>query len=45
MLRVVVVARSEGVETTRKAINWGFESHIIVIGKEDVEATIELRGC
>lgn len=45
VLRVVVITRSEGVEATRKAIDWGFEPHIIVIGKEDVEATIELRGC
>lgn len=44
VLRVVVFTGSEGVETTRKAIDWGFEPHIIVVGKEDVEATIELRG-
>lgn len=45
VLRVVVFAGSEGVEATREAIDWGFEPHIIVVGKEDVEATIELRGC
>lgn len=41
MLSVIVLARNEGVKPARQPIDWGFICQIIVVGKYDVEVTIE----
>lgn len=45
MLGIVVFAGGEGVKATCQSINRRVEIHIVIIGENDVEVSIQLRRC
>lgn len=42
MLRVVVIARCEGLEAAGKTVNGGVEAEVVVVWEDNVEIAIEL---
>lgn len=42
MFGVVIIARGEGIEAAGKTVNGRVEVEVVIVGKDDVEVSVEL---